>query len=198
MKMSFTFGWSKAKQIIFDQNWECLDKTRLCEKSWTMTTLRRWINLATLSPYSIYKHLWLSCQKHYAKGNLEKCRPLYSNIFKQHFFPSTDDSGYVPSSRKVCLHFSLFNTFLSASFHKCQMGWCGKREKRAKLAVWRAGDSNSKSPQCVSGQTKNEGKKTPSFNGCTLTHWATGTWMQLRLHLAIRISQQFFFSNHAN
>ena len=176
------FGRSKVKQIILDQNWECLETTRLCKKNWTMITLRRWINLATLNPYSIYKHLRLSYQKYYAKGNLEKCRPLYSKhglsflpgqgicfvelsiytrikAVKQRLFPSMDDSGYLPSSRKECLHFSLFNIFPST----CQMGWCGKRVKRAKLAVWRAGDSIS-APPSFQLQYKERGEKNPSFN----------------------------------
>ena len=109
-------------------------------------------NLATLNPYacSIYKHLRLSYQKYYAKGKLEKCRPLYSKhglsfqpgqaicsvqlsiytrikAVKQHFFPATDDSGYVPSSRKVCLHFSLFNIFLSNWSWKSEV-WSRKSE----------------------------------------------------------------------
>ena len=197
--MSFTFGWSKAKQIIFDQNWECLDKTRLCEKSWTMTTLRRWINLATLNPYSICKHLRLSCQKYYAKGNLEKCRPLYSNIFKQHFFPSTDDSGYVPSSRKVCLHFSVFNTFLSTSFHKCQMGWCGKKRKKSKTRGVEGGRPDLGAPQFSAAIQRTRGKKPlVQWFTCFLLTEPTGTRIEVRLHLAITISQQFFFCNHAN
>ena len=83
-----------------------------------------------------------------------------------------DDSGYVQSSKKECLHFLSFNIYCEKFFSQIPHGLMRKKRKRSKTRGEEGGRFDLHLP-VFSRNTKNEGKKSPrSMIYMLLTHCA--------------------------